>query len=387
MLPGSQSDFLRLFLQHGVTGVRDVGALDGSWSEVRRRVTDGKSIGPRIFSCGPILDGDPPLQPVARVVETTSSAKTAVLNLIDRNVDCLKVYENLRPEVLAVISRIGDDNSVPVLGHVPRTVTLAESGITEVQHLTGILRPPLSTSISRSRWLVELANRWRDIDQESVEQYVEVSKKKRIRHLPTLVSFWRDSLQANYDKQRGDVSAHLLPRYWRDLLWDPGRDARFKNLVADDWFAFQDAYDRRLDVVGTLHRAGVQILVGTDTPNPFVVPGASLHDELRLLVEAGLSLEEVWAAATTGAGNILGVDGLGRIENGAPADLLIFAEDPTQDLAALDSLKVVIAGGRIYDVMELRRTTRERQVQSERWLYRSVIEFLIRIVMLVGAPS
>ena len=61
-------------------------------------------------------------------------------------------------------------------------------------------------------------------------------------------------------------------------------------------------------MVSQLHKAGVRIHVGTDSPNPFVVPGAGFHQELRLLVEAGLTPEEVWLAATRWAGESLPVD-------------------------------------------------------------------------------
>ena len=96
-----------------------------------------------------------------------------------------------------------------------------------------------------------------------------------------------------------------------------------------------------------LHAAGVPVLAGTDTMNPFVVPGASLHEELRLLAGAGLGAEGALAAATRGAAAALGRPDLGRLAPGAAADAAIFREDPTRDLAALDSLEAVVAGGRL----------------------------------------
>jgi predicted amidohydrolase len=90
------------------------------------------------------------------------------------------------------------------------------------------------------------------------------------------------------------------------------------------------------------------VLPGTDPFNPFVVPGASLHEELALFVAAGFTAEEAWAAATWQAGEALGHPEIGRLEAGAPADLLLFREDPTRTLAALATLEAVIAGGRLY---------------------------------------
>jgi imidazolonepropionase-like amidohydrolase len=106
--------------------------------------------------------------------------------------------------------------------------------------------------------------------------------------------------------------------------------------------------------VKELHDAGVPIHVGTDTMNPFVVPGASLHEEMWALVEAGLTPEQAWIAATRGAAKALRQPHLGVVRLGAPADLLIFRDDPTHDLNALHSLEAVIAAGRLYprDVLE-----------------------------------
>jgi cytosine/adenosine deaminase-related metal-dependent hydrolase len=79
-----------------------------------------------------------------------------------------------------------------------------------------------------------------------------------------------------------------------------------------------------------------------------IVPGAALHEELRLLAGAGIPPEDVMAIATRGSAGVFGVDGLGTLRPGAPADLAIFREDPTRDLAALDSLMAVVADGRVY---------------------------------------
>jgi imidazolonepropionase-like amidohydrolase len=108
--------------------------------------------------------------------------------------------------------------------------------------------------------------------------------------------------------------------------------------------------------VKELHDAGVQIHVGTDAMNPFVVPGASLHEEMWELVDAGLTPEEVWIAATRTAAKALGQPALGTVRIGAPADLLVFREDPTRDLNALQTLEAVIAAGRLYPRETLQET-------------------------------
>ena len=82
------------------------------------------------------------------------------------------------------------------------------------------------------------------------------------------------------------------------------------------------------------------------------MPGADVHEEMRLFAEAGIPLEDVWKIATSANGTYL-KPGLGRLEPGAPADFLIFREDPTKDLANLATLEAVVADGRLYTKADL----------------------------------
>jgi len=95
------------------------------------------------------------------------------------------------------------------------------------------------------------------------------------------------------------------------------------------------------------------VLFRSDVAQPFVIPGASLQQEMALFVEAGIGIEQVWKLATRDAGDRLGIEGLGRIEAGAPADILLFRRDPTQSLDNLASLEAVIAAGRLYRTSDL----------------------------------
>jgi imidazolonepropionase-like amidohydrolase len=102
-----------------------------------------------------------------------------------------------------------------------------------------------------------------------------------------------------------------------------------------------------------LFDAGARLFLGTDVAQPFVIPGASLQQEMALFVEAGIGIEQVWKLATRDAGDRLGIEGLGRIEAGAPADILLFRRDPTQSLDNLASLEAVIAAGKLYRSADL----------------------------------
>jgi hypothetical protein len=327
---GQRELFALLFLAHGVTSVRDVGAFDLPLERHRARIERGDRLGPRTFRCGRLLDGDPPGWPGARVVGGPADAEAAVAAAAREGADCVKVYNGLDVPTLTAVRAAAASHGLPVVGHVPAGVPVEALERMEVQHLMG------------------LADDWPAATPERVDAYVAGSAAHGLSHTPTLVAFAR---AARLDEPAAvDFPAvELLPRVYRELIWNPARDPLVFLLHpgAGPWRELEQRVALMQRTVGALHAAGVAVLAGTDAMNPGVVPGASLHAELRLLADAGLGAEGALAAATRGAADALGQPGLGRLVPGAPADALLFAEDPTRDLAALATLEAVVSRGRL----------------------------------------
>ncbi len=330
---GERELFALLFLAHGVTSVRDAGGLLGSVEGHARRIEAGQVAGPRVFRCGPLIDGAPPTWFTSRVVTNAGEARKAVADLDAEGVDCIKVYNGVSYEAYAALREEAQVRGLPVIGHVPRALSIVQMGDAEIQHVMGLSRD------------------WRPVEPGRIAWYVEASRQQGAAHTPTLVAFAANSLPA--ERAMEAASARLLPPHHRQVLWNRERNPLVRALDHTRGAHAEQRVAQMQSAVAALHAAGVPILAGTDTGNPFVVPGASLHRELRLLVESGLSPEQAWEAATTRAGEALRVAGLGRIEPGAPADLLVFRRDPTRDLSALDSLELVVADGRAYPVEAL----------------------------------
>jgi imidazolonepropionase-like amidohydrolase len=323
-----------LYLAHGVTTVRDTGNFDGSLPDLRRRIGRGEEPGPRIFTCGPILDGDPPVWPGSRVVRNPAEADAAVDDVVKAGADCIKVYEKLDAATLAAIRTAAARHGRPVVGHVPRAVPFEDAHLDDVQHLTGSTLPlPLPLPVNLP------AETLKTVDDARMAFIVRVSREQGIAHTPTLVMLHRLAGLGETPPRLDHPSARLLPRYYRDVVWRAPSEV-FRGL--------REELPRLDRLVLRLHEAGVRIHAGSDTLNPFVVPGASLHDELDLLVRAGLSPEAAWAAATRNAGTSLGKPGLGTVAVDAPADLLVFRADPTRDLTNFQTLEAVVAQGRLY---------------------------------------
>jgi hypothetical protein len=117
-----------------------------------------------------------------------------------------------------------------------------------------------------------------------------------------------------------------------------------------------------MGIVAALHRAGVPLLASTDAPNPGTVHGVSLHDELALLVEAGLSPAAALTAATAAPADAFHLDDRGRVAAGKRADLVLVRGDPTADITATRAIVAVWkAGARVDRDARAAEVTRARE--------------------------
>jgi len=371
-----------LFLAHGVTAVRDTADLYGTILERRRQVREGKYPGPRIFACGPLLDGSPPMWPAllpgSWVVRNAAEARAAVDKLAKLGVDCVKVYSWLSAEALTAIRKEAARHRLPVIGHVPLAVPFEEAHLQDVQHLTGVPSmgaPPIvhNTKATMPAYSSAWATAWRDLDPVRVDFIVRTSLEEGIAHTPTLVAFKQASRLPDYQQLLGNPAVHLLPRFYREVIWQ--REDFLQNFAR-----LGEAAPKMTNVVRRLHEAGVRIHAGTDTPNPFVVPGANLHEELHNLLDAGFTPEEAWVAATRWPGESLSEPKLGTLQEGAPADFLIFREDPSHNLAALSTLEAVVAQGRLYPKEVLDRAIQRHRDYFEAWLYDKISMAIARMI-------
>jgi len=159
--------------------------------------------------------------------------------------------------------------------------------------------------------------------------------------VPTLSVFYQERQLAEPGLSGNDSLLVYIPKmlrgYWRSLPVD----------IAAKMLALGAVHS---DLVGRLNRAGVQMLAGTDCPNPFVYPGFSLHDELGLLVHSGLTPAEALRTATVNPAIFLGVtDSLGTVARGKVADLVLLDANPLADIANTKRISAVIQGGRLLD--------------------------------------
>ncbi|MBW3670116.1 MAG: amidohydrolase family protein [Acidobacteria bacterium] len=339
---------LRLFPAYGVTLVRN---MDGrhrilEWKEA---VAAGELTGPEIITAGPILDGDPPLLPDNTVIGNAEEAREAVREQARAGYDFIKVYTNLSAGAYPAVVETAAAEGLDVAGHIPRAIELsdAEVGHRSIEHVTDYGREVEAESspfIDRWHWSKLLVGM--PIDDRKLRRAAAEVAAADVWTVPTLVQPERALADAGtLEEWLRAPEIDLLPsdavEYWAERL--SGATARMSD---SDWELVRRGKSNRRAIVAALHQAGADLLTGTDTPNPFVVPGASVHEEMELLVDSGLTPAEALIAGTRAAAQFLGRSDLGTITVGSQADLVLLRQNPLENIRATREISGVMLDGR-----------------------------------------
>jgi imidazolonepropionase-like amidohydrolase len=367
---------LDLFLANGVTAVRDMGsplAVD-EIMQWRKEVSDGAVLGPRLFPAGKIIDGPQPVWPGSLTAETDQQAKEAVAYLHDHGVDFIKVYSRLPRAAYFAIAAEAKKDGIDYVGHVPIYISAREAstaGQRSIEHLSEILLACSSDELALRKQLVATAvGADRDrVRKEQLKVLVNTfSEKKAIElsrtfasnntwHVPTLLVQHTFALMNPNDLRNSPGVEYVPPTAvmgWMDRL---GSFRKTRN--EEDMSVQRRSYELEVQVVQTMHRAGVHFMTGTDAET-FFPAGYGLHTELALLVEAGFSpLEALQAATLNPATYFHKTAESGTVEVGKTADLVFLEGNPLQDIHNTQQIAAVVTAGRYLDREKIHRLLSE----------------------------
>jgi imidazolonepropionase-like amidohydrolase len=363
-----ETEYLPLFIANGVTGVRIMfGApLHHEW---RKEVEAGALLGPRMVIASRIVDGPKPLWPGSTSVTDETQARQAVDKIKqDGAGDFVKVYTFLPRDAYFAIADESRKQGIPFEGHVPLSVTAEEAsraGQKSFEHLTGILpacstrseelnqaaRADLAEEVVSDRptfWgphVEQLRQAMTDtFSREKAAALSAVLKGNGTWQCPTL-TLLRVMGYANDPSFANDPRLRYMSQQVK-ASWNP---AHLYGETPQEFALARKEFQRDLEVVGLMQRSGVGILAGTDTLNPFCFPGFSLHDELGLMVQAGLSPMEALQAATLNSARFLGREkDLGTVETGKFADLVLLDANPLDDIGNTKKIEAVIYRGQYF---------------------------------------
>lgn len=339
---GHQKLFALMYLAYGVTSVRDTGQSEPSVAALARDLNAGRIAGPHLYRCGPVLDGDPPAWPIATVVRTSNEGARAVARLADDGVDCIKVYNTMSAEVFVAVAAAAAERDTPLIGHVPHHMSFRDLYDFEVQHATGVpyleIEPPYGKADYRDEDLLAMTD-------AALGEVLDLAEAHRVSFTPTLAN--HDLRLTSSDPTRfppTDGAAHL-PAFW-ERAW-PLVAGRPGTPEAVDLHIRARAPFR--GYVRDAHARGLDVLAGTDTLMPWVVPGEALHLEIAALAETFDDADAALAAATVVNARHIDAGEIGVLAPGARADILLLPGDPRADLAVLRDWRFVMVDGRLYD--------------------------------------
>lgn len=363
--PWDEKIILPLYIANGITGIRDMGGDPAILEQRRKRIDAGELVGPHMRMAGPFLNGGTSdAQTIA--VNTPDEARQAVDSLKARGVDFVKILSGISPGVYWPLTEEAKLQHIHFAGHVPTGVSAAEASIMgqkSIEHLSGVLlatsskekelRQQMLDAIEKKDWAA-----YSRANDEALETYSPPKAWDLFSEfvdnctwqVPTLV--W-DIAAANVDNPAiaDDPRMKYVPRSVAKA-WDPAK-------LSQETGAEQLAQAKKLtahyvQLVDLMRRAGVMMMAGTDSPDPYVFPGFSLHDELQLLVKSGLSnMQALQAATFYPALFMTKLDRYGVVETGHAADLVVLDEDPLQDIANTKKISAVVLGGRYFGRAEL----------------------------------
>ena len=360
---------LRLALSYGVTSVRN---MDGMPIHLRwkNELSRGDWLGASLYSASPSVHGENYSSSVDIVVSDTESAASLVDSFQSEGWDQIKIYVGLgRAEYEAILLR-AQALGIDVVGHVPYSVVETDyslsAGMRTIEHVEEIFQGPLKHEFSLEK-----------LSQVTRELYSIGSVV-----CPTLITF--EHLTRISEEKEAFVETlpteYMTPfgRKYREIF----NINRWLDVAKE-----RAAYNRKeleflKRIVGELDKQSVELVVGTDSGTNFVLPGISMQGELRLMYESGLEAQTIFEAATINSARALRLDAkLGTLEQGKQADLVLYADNPLEDISVIGNPLMVVKNGELLDRQDLARIRREAKGVAGWWIStgRYLEAFLVRI--------
>jgi imidazolonepropionase-like amidohydrolase len=369
--------YFPLFVANGVTGVREMWTKPQDMNQVlewRRQFGKGTFTLPRIAAVGTVVDGKPSTWPNTDTVATPEEARRVVRKIKDAGVDFVKTYSNLSREAYFAIVDEARKQNIPFAGHVPFAVGADEAsnaGQRSMEHLNQVLE----TCSSKEQELLRVPVKDWSIayDKLMVDTYDESKCRKLFSLLagnhtwqvPTLIQkqmyYFSGDLRYFTERRRLKYVPVNEQDRWKPYI------ARQKSLSENEKNLRKKVWQAYLALVEAMRHAGVEFVAGTDVGNEYIYPGFSLHDELALLVKAGLSPMEALQAATRNPAKFLGkLDSLGTIEKGKIADLVLLEANPLEDITNTQLINAVVVNGRYLPKEALERMLSEVEAAANK---------------------
>ena len=330
---------LPVYIAYGVTGVRDMGSDFDRTVKWRQAAETGKAIGPHVVTSGPAVDGRPSREPKLPVIvaATPEDGRRAFDRLDEMDVDFIKVLSSLPHDSFIALAERARKWRMAFAGHVPATVTVDEAldaRISSMEHLFGLF----------AACAKDQTRRLETFDERKARDLFRKSALMETRQTPTL-TLWERMAYIGVEERVRDPRMRHVPASVR-ASW-PKPEEEIKGAAAEGIGDMRRQTDLAMRMVKMMQECGVEIMAGTDTGDPYTVPGFTLHRELELLVKAGLTPMQALRSATAIPAKYLDWDeSVGTVKKGMVADLVLLDANPLADIRNVARIHGVSIRGR-----------------------------------------
>ena len=327
---------LGLYLSNGVTAVRNLWGMP-MHLRIKEDGNSGKIYAPKVITTGPKLTGPEFIGDDNLNLLNPEEAKEKVISYKERGYDLIKTYYGLDKEIFDAVIEQANKSNIDIVAHPSQKVPFS-------YHLN-----PQIKSIEHAEEIVQQALKF-DLDTVKLNTIIDtISQSKHTSYSPTLIVFKNiHNMMLNDSILESEPVMYMNPLIQKvdsEMQFERWYNTKNKDSLAIN--RIEEQHKFHLKIVALLHKAGVNIICGTDAGIGVTVPGFSIHNELQLYKQAGLSNYEVLKTATVNPTKTHSqFESLGTIEEGKVANLLVLDTNPLEDLSVLSKPSTVFIKGK-----------------------------------------
>jgi len=340
-----------LLLANGITGVREMWGKMDTINNIREQSRLGHLLAPDIYSSGQIINGGKGWLPF-KVVENKDEILNEIEKQIEEGVDFIKIYNRFTKEAYIALSDICNELNIPFSGHLPNSMNYWEAIEANQHSIEHQMRFLINCSSNPAEY--EKIRMEEGKEAEALNFLVEHFDEKLFDSLTTSLSksntwlcptniYWENFYNRDNPEFIHNKMLEYIPKNTQ-LFW--GTPKEILEEKKNEFAAGRSKTKFQISLMKDLADAGVKILAGTDFPNPYCYPGFSLHDELQLMVEGGMTPAQSLKTATLNPAIFLKKENeLGKVNEGYIASLVLLDANPLEDIRNTTKINTVFLRG------------------------------------------